>query len=88
MPKIFVLRHQLAEQQARLSGDFKETISQASEEVRKHLNICIQDPSETWNRVNNYILQNESWDTEDAHEEIEEEPLELVTRKPEPGKSW
>ena len=39
-------------------------------------------------RVNNYILQNESWDTEDAHEEIEEEPLELVTRKPESGKSW
>ena len=35
MPKIFVLRHQLAEQQARLSGDIKETISQASEEVRK-----------------------------------------------------
>ena len=34
MPKHSWLRHQLAERQARLSGEFKDTISQHPEEVK------------------------------------------------------
>ena len=34
MPKIFVLRHQLAEQQAKLIVDDKNIISSSSEEVK------------------------------------------------------
>ena len=34
MPKFSWLRHQLAEKQARLSGDIKNTISQHPEEVK------------------------------------------------------
>ena len=34
MPKIFVLRHQLAEQHAKLTGDVKNIISSSSEEVK------------------------------------------------------
>ena len=41
MPKIFVLRHQLAEQQARLSGDIKTTITEHSEEVNMMTNAFI-----------------------------------------------
>ena len=41
MPKIFVLRHQLAEQQARLSGDIKTTITEHSEEVKMMTNAFI-----------------------------------------------
>ena len=34
MPKIFVLRHQLAEQQARLTGDVKNRLSPLQDEVK------------------------------------------------------
>ena len=33
MPKIFALRHQLAEQQARLTGDVKNRLSPLQDEV-------------------------------------------------------
>ena len=36
MPKIFALRHQLAEQQARLRGDIKDRLSPTHEEVISH----------------------------------------------------
>ena len=39
MPKIFVLRHQLAEQQARLTGDVKTRLSPLEEEVKYNIRI-------------------------------------------------
>ena len=39
MPKIFVLRHQLAEQQARLTGDVKTRLSPLQDEVNYNIRI-------------------------------------------------
>ena len=45
MPKIFTLRHQLAEQQARLRGDIKDRLSPTHEEVISHADLYNSIPS-------------------------------------------
>jgi len=76
MPKFSWYRHQLAEQQIRLTGDIKTSISPTSEESWQ---------SENQNTDAYIIHENADHpDNNDDHEEIEEEPLELVTRRPEP----
>jgi len=69
MPKIFVLRHQLAEQQARLHGDIKDRLSPTQEEGR------LSDGSD---------LQPQDPFHDDWRAQGEEQPLELVTRRPNP----
>lgn len=41
MPKIFALRHQLAEQQARLTGDVKNRLSPLQDEVKHTHKLCV-----------------------------------------------
>jgi len=68
MPKIFALRHQLAEQQARLHRDIKDRLSPTQDEGR------LSDGSE-W--------QPQDPLHDDWRSQGEEQPLELVTRRPE-----
>lgn len=69
MPKIFALRHQLAEQQARLHRDIKDRLSPTQEEGR------LSDGSD-WQPQDPF---NDDWRAQG-----EEQPLELVTRRPDP----
>jgi hypothetical protein len=71
MPKIFALRHQLAEQQARLHRDIKDRLSPTQEEGR------LSDGSD-WQPQDPF--------QDDWRAQGEEQPLELVTRRPDPGK--
>ena len=56
MPKIFALRHQLAEQQARLTGDVKNRLSPLQDEVniRTHTSLSLF-PSRTETQNNRHL---------------------------------
>lgn len=69
MPKIFALRHQLAEQQARLHGDIKDRLSPTQEEER------FSDGGD-WQPRDPF--------QDDWKAQGEEQPLELVTRRSDP----
>ena len=105
MPKIFALRHQLAEQQARLHSDIKDRLSPTQAEVISHAdfssNFRSQAKFETMKRfylksiflmIQGRLSDERNWQPqhsslhEDWRAQGEEQPLELVTRRPDPGK--
>ena len=47
MPKIFALRHQLAEQQAKLTGDIKTRLSPLQDEVKHTQTLTLPITTET-----------------------------------------
>ena len=105
MPKIFALRHQLAEQQARLHGDIKDRLSPTQEEVISHADfqaIFKHTPNlrhiveTTFSKSILMIIQGRfsdggDWQPRDPFQDDwkaqgEEQPLELVTRRSDPGR--